>query len=236
MLSIIIPTLNEEKYLPKLLQSIKSQNFDGSYEIIVSDGDSEDRTKNIAKNYDCRLTVSKKRSPAHQRNEGAKIARGEILFFLDADTMLPKNDFLQKTLKEFKKRNLDVASFYLKLNSKKLIYKILSSIGRLIWFAAQFFKPLSLGASIIVKNEYHKKVNGFDESLFIGEDHNYSQTIRKKGGKFRLIKSKKILYSTRRFEEEGQLKTLLKWIYASLYYLIKGPIRKKIVEYEFGKY
>ena len=56
MLSIIIPTLNEEKYLPRLLESIKNQNF-SDYEIIVSDGGSSDSTKQIALDNNCLFTV-----------------------------------------------------------------------------------------------------------------------------------------------------------------------------------
>jgi len=83
MLSIIIPTLNEEKYLPFLLSSIKEQNFK-DYEIILSDAGSEDRTIEIAKSYGCR--VVKGGLPAKGRNQGARAAAGDLLLFLDSDT------------------------------------------------------------------------------------------------------------------------------------------------------
>ena len=108
MLSIIIPTLDEEKYLPILLSQIKKQSF-SDYEIIVADGGSTDKTVEIAKSFDCKVTNGG--LPAKGRNEGAKIARGEIFLFLDSDNIYLPEKFLEKLIFEFEKRNLGVASF-----------------------------------------------------------------------------------------------------------------------------
>ncbi|MBU4512270.1 glycosyltransferase [Patescibacteria group bacterium] len=234
MLSIIIPTLNEEEYLPKLLNCLQSQKLKDD-EIIVSDGDSKDNTVKIAKKHGCQVIISTKLSPAHQRNKGAQKAKGDLLLFLDADTLLPAN-FFQSVLKEFKKRKLDVASFYFKLNSNKLTYKIASVFGYINCFLFHRIHPISIGAGILAKKQYHKKIGGFDESLLIGEDHLYSASIKKSGGKFGLIKSRKILFSTRRFKKEGFFKVLFKWYYMTFYFLIRGPIKKKVIKYEFGNY
>src|SRR3989344_4960537 len=109
MLSIIIPALNEEKNLPRLFESIKKQNF-GGYEIIVADAGSKDRTLEICKENNCRIL--KGGLPAKGKNEGAKIANGDLLLFMDADTFLSQ-DFFKNSLKEFKDRNLGIASFKL---------------------------------------------------------------------------------------------------------------------------
>ena len=98
-LSIIIPTLNEEDYLPLLLESIKKQNF-AEGEVIVADARSQDKTVEIAKSYGCKVVPGG--LPPKARNEGAKKARGELFLFLDADVVLPENS-LEKFLKEFKK-------------------------------------------------------------------------------------------------------------------------------------
>jgi glycosyltransferase involved in cell wall biosynthesis len=234
MLSIIIPTLNEEKYLPRLLECITRSNID-DYEIIVSDGQSTDKTIDIAKKYKCRIVTSKKRSPAHQRNQGAKKAQGKLLLFLDADSLLPQN-FFQPVLIEFNNRKLDVAGFYVTFNSKKIIYKFLSNWANIFQFFLHKLHPFSVGAGIIVKKKYHKKVNGFDESITIGEDHYYSADIKKINGNYGLIKSKKILFSIRRLEHEGIFTVIAKWHKAAFYALFFGPPRKKIINYEFGKY
>ena len=88
MLSIIIPTKNEEYYLPKLLESIKRQDYK-NYEIIVADAGSKDKTRDVARKSGCK--VVKGGLPSIGRNNGAKYAKGELLLFLDADTVLPEN-------------------------------------------------------------------------------------------------------------------------------------------------
>ena len=114
MISIITPTLNEEEFLPKLLKSIKKQKFK-DYEIIVADAGSVDKTRKIAKKLGS--GVVKGGLPAVGRNEGAKAAKGELLLFLDADVILPEK-FLEKAIREFEKRNLDVASIQLDPQTK----------------------------------------------------------------------------------------------------------------------
>ena len=111
MLSIVIPTLNEEKYLPRLLDSIKNQDF-YDYEIIVSDAESSDKTIEIAKKYGAKtLVYTTTKHPSAQRNEGAKIAKGELLLFLDADVVLTPG-FLTSALKEFKDRHYQPPLLY----------------------------------------------------------------------------------------------------------------------------
>ncbi len=149
MLSIIIPTLNEEKYLPLLLESIKGQNFKGEYEVIVADADSKDKTIEIAKNYGCKIIPGG--LPARGRNEGAKIAKGNIFLFMDADNIFLPENFLCTLLEEFKKRSLGVASFpiYPKGNGfDKTAYGIYN------WWAGitQNFLPHATN-SVLVKKE-----------------------------------------------------------------------------------
>ena len=80
MLSIIIPTLNEEKYLPVLLESIKKQKFEGDYELIVADAGSQDKTVEIARNFGGKIVPGG--LPAKGRNQGAAEARGDLFLFL----------------------------------------------------------------------------------------------------------------------------------------------------------
>jgi glycosyltransferase involved in cell wall biosynthesis len=99
-------TLNEEKYLPKLLDSINRQNLK-NFEVIISDNFSKDNTRKIAARYHCRIVDGG--LPSRARNNGAYESKGNLLLFLDADVILD-DDFLNPCIKEFKKRQLDVAS------------------------------------------------------------------------------------------------------------------------------
>jgi len=90
LISIIIPTLNEEKALPSTLERIVEQGEE--CEIIIADGGSNDRTLEIAKGYENVSTVgAAKRGRASQMNAGAALAKGDWLLFLHADALLPKN-------------------------------------------------------------------------------------------------------------------------------------------------
>ncbi len=230
-ISIIIPTLNEEKYLPKLLESIKKQNYN-NYEIIVSDANSKDKTREIAKKFGCKIV--KGGLPSVARNNGAKIAKGEIIIFFDSDVILCDN-FLRENLKEFEKRNLGIATTCVKPLSKKLIdYFIVGFVPNSWMFITQKFSPHAPGFSIFVKKKIHEKIKGFDETIKIAEDHDYVKRASKVS-KFGLLMSKKILVSVRRFDKEGRFKLSIKYIYFTFLRLFKGEIREE-KDYEFGNY
>lgn len=89
MVSVIIPTYNEEKALPATLEALYRQK--GAYEVIVVDGGSSDCTRDIAKAENRLRFESAPKGRAVQMNAGARLARGEWLLFLHADTLLPKN-------------------------------------------------------------------------------------------------------------------------------------------------
>ncbi|HUW71713.1 MAG TPA: glycosyltransferase [Candidatus Humimicrobiaceae bacterium] len=230
MLSIIIPTLNEEKCLPLLLEEIKKQKSVGNYEIIVADAGSTDKTVEIAKGFDCE--VIKGGLPAKGRNEGARIARGDILLFTDADNIYLPEDFLKNLLEEFEKRKLDVASFPICPKGNifdKFAYGLYNRWVQLVqWFAAYATN------SVLVRRNIHQKVGGFDEEIKIAEDHFYAKTA-KKFGKFGFIRTKPVLTSTRRFEKDGRLKTYLKYLIAGIYMFFFGPIKKDIFRYRFDE-
>jgi len=90
MFSIIVPTYNEELLLPRLLESIQAQSVH-DFEIIVADDSSTDRTEKIAQQYGARLVVGQAMGEYPARNAAARVARGDILVFTGADTVMPRN-------------------------------------------------------------------------------------------------------------------------------------------------
>ncbi len=235
MLSIIIPTLNEEKYLPRLLTSIKQQAFT-DYEIIVSDGGSSDKTEAIAKSFQARVVVdSSLRHPSVQRNNGAKIAQGEIFLFLDADSVLP-DGFLPDVYQEFIKKDLAIAGFYIKFNPNRPHYNIYSFISNAICRFKQYTKhPAAIGAGIMSKRSVHEAINGFDLEVVLAEDYDYcARAVHL--GKFRMLTAAKILYSSRRIEKEGFFQSGFKWLRMGIFTMTNRRIKKQIIKYDFGKF
>ncbi len=90
MLSIIIPTLNEEAHLRALLATLNPQLAHGD-EVIVVDSYSKDRTADVAKEHGAKVVLKPKKGVGIARTEGAKEAANDILVFLDADATLPSN-------------------------------------------------------------------------------------------------------------------------------------------------
>ena len=210
MLSIIIPTKNEEKYLPKLLDSIKKQNIQ-NIEIIIADANSTDKTRQIAKNYGCEIVKGGMPGPA--RNNGAKNSCRDYLVFIDADVILPKN-FLKKSLDEIKARDLDVAGTIQEpiptdKKFKDLSYCLIYGITNKWMKITQQTEYPCMQICMFVKKSIHEKIGGFNETIIYAEDSEYAKRAVENGAKFAILNPYKILVSPRRFENEG-LKYLLK--------------------------
>ena len=127
---IVIPTFNEEKLLPFLLESIKKQKG-VEIEIIVADNNSTDNTRKIAEAFSAKIVNGG--LPAKARNNGAKVANSEIILFLDADVILPAPDFLKKTLFEFNKNDFGIATCEFYPMSDKTIDKLFNKAVNFYW-------------------------------------------------------------------------------------------------------
>jgi glycosyltransferase involved in cell wall biosynthesis len=228
MLSIVIPALNEERHLQKLLKSIEEQDFN-NYEIIVADAGSKDKTKKIAKDFGCKIV--KGGSPAKGRNEGAKEAKGSLLLFLDADVTLRKNT-LSKILKEFKKKKLKIATFFLVPDTKKKAPKFLFTFfyNIPIFLLEKILPHAAMG--ILVNKKLFQKLGGFDEKITLAEDHDLARRGNRLG-KYGIIKSAQIDVSDRRFKKEGWLKTYSKYLLCEGHMILLGPVEKDIFKYAF---
>jgi len=233
MLSIIVPALNEEKYLPLLLESIKRQAF-GEYEIILADAGSTDRTLEIAKEYNCKVIPGG--LPARGRNEGSKVSKGELLFFCDADVVLP-DDFFEKAFNEFDERKLDMASFCI----------IPLPRSRFSTFVLNFFynQPIVLlesalphaATGIFMNKKLFDESGGFDEDVKLAEDHYLVRRVIKLfKAKFGIIKSTKIFVSDRRFKTDGWISIGIRYLLCELHLIFIGPVKSDIFKYKFGHY
>ncbi len=175
-ISIIVPTYNEENHLKETLIAIKKQRCDISYEILVADGKSTDKTVSIAENY-AKVFISPEKGKAFQLNYVAPKTSGDLLIFLDADTLI-EPFFLQKIYKIFKKdKNLFACSARVKYYDGKCLTFNLGSLTFTItsyfflninahlyyFFKTLFGYPELSGTNIIVRRDIFFKAGGFKQ-------------------------------------------------------------------------
>ncbi len=207
-LSVIIPALNEEKYIKQLLEDLKNQTY-RDFEIIVADAGSKDKTREIAKKYGAK--VVKGGIPSVGRNAGAKVAKGEYFVFLDADVRLDKN-FLLDVYNQIVTKDFNLMAF----TSKNVLYsfekqaltlwrRLLAKIGasgaNFIGVLMRIFNRPFLGTGLIcVKAKVFKESGGFNVKLTYAEDNEFIQRILTKYGDV-VVYKKPILASARRFKK-----------------------------------
>lgn len=229
VISVIIPTLNEEKYLENTLLSLKCQNFKKEYEIIVSDGKSKDRTIEIAKKYANKVVICKKRGIALGRNCGALVSKGKYLVFLDADTMLLPNA-LNEIYKEIKKKEVALVTFplvFYKADLTNLFYSLVYNSFEKV--TSKTKKPQVAGILMAVKREHFFKIKGFNENLKILEDYDLAERISK-FGKVSIVENSIVVASSRRIDKWGKFKSAIIYPFVIYfpYLLAKKDIGKQI--------
>ncbi|OGK64624.1 hypothetical protein A2209_03265 [Candidatus Roizmanbacteria bacterium RIFOXYA1_FULL_41_12] len=235
--SIIIPTLNEEVCLPKLLNDLHKQSFK-SFEVIVVDGLSQDQTQAIAKTYlkqlDLQLFSNKSPGVSPQRNLGAKKSKGQYLIFFDADVQIPHN-FLDLLYKQIKKNDGYLFTTRLDVNTKSQTQIALTELTNfIIEILNTLGKPFAPGFNIIIEKGLFNKLSGFDVSLKLAEDHDLVQRARKLGVLLKILKKPVLYLSFRRPEKIGYLSFVTQYVISGLYTLTSGPIKKDLYSYPMG--
>jgi len=230
--SIIIPTLNEEKMLPRLLDSIKNQDF-ADYEIIVADACSKDRTREVALEYGCRVVDGG--LPAAGRNAGAAVAAGDFLFFLDADVILPPG-FIRNVYEEMQDRFIDLATCEIKPLSDYRLDRVIHRMMNLAVVLNLWLDPKAFGFCIFVTRRLFFRAGGFDETIYVAEDNDFVKRASHLRT-LRYLTSAYIMVSIRRFEKEGRFAYMKKGIKLNLHRAFKGEIRNdEVVKYEFDAF
>lgn len=236
-LSFIIPTLNEEHFLPKLLADLQKQK-EKNFEVIIVDGDSEDKTSAVIDLFKVHLPIRffvvKKRNVAYQRNWGVKKAQGKYLVFLDADSRI--NSFFSKKITHAirtKKSLIFIPSIYPQERSHHdlLIFKIANFFVEISQTIGQ---PISSGGSMIFQKDCFQSLGGFDEKLFLSEDHDIIKRAYQQNISAQVLKNAKVKVSLRRFKKEGHFDVLKNYLVAWIHYFINGGIYKKIFTYNMG--
>jgi tRNA (guanine37-N1)-methyltransferase len=204
--SVIVPTLNEGKYIEDCLKSIKRQKTGTPFELIVCDGKSEDATKAIAKKYADHVVTSPKRSTGLQRDKGAAKAKGTYLLFVDADTRLPE-DYIEWGVRKFREDPKLVAcsaSFIFTKPTPKLSFAA-KTTNAYLEFKEKIGRPTIPGFNFFVKKNVLTELGGFGDIPL--EDIDLSFRLRSKG-KVRYFTDKVVETSSRRLERMGLVRSV----------------------------
>lgn len=238
-LSIIIPVLNEEKFLPHLLVSLSQQDFQGKWEVIVVDGRSSDKTKKVAELFKEKLPnltiISSERGVSRQRNAGAKRAKFNYFLFLDADTVVPKS-FISKLTRKInpEEKKFIGLPLILPLNGTPVDYAFVYIAYNGSWLMRKH-KPVLSGMCFITTKSNHEGIGGFDERKVYAEDMDYGLRSKENGAKYHLYLRSYLFTSMRRGRKMGRRNLSKLWISSYLQLILKGHIENQSMhDYPYG--
>jgi rSAM/selenodomain-associated transferase 2 len=207
LVSIIIPTLNEEDTIVPTLRRIHRQ--EGPVEVVVADGGSSDETRSVALSHGASV-LQAPRGRASQMNDGAKRSTGDILLFLHADTQLPPHG-LSRIRRALAPPDATAGTFRLCFDDPTPLLRFYAWCTRWPWIRLCFGDR-----GQFVERPAFKAVGGFpDWPLF--EDLELAARLQRQGG-FRFLDAA-VTTSARRFRHQGPLRQQLLNLYLWSHYL-----------------
>ena len=217
MYSIIIPVLKEETIINGVIDHLQNLERNEETEIIVVDGDTEAGTLRAILSGDVRK-VKSPRGRARQMNEGAGVARGDILLFLHADTELSP-DALKLIATAMQDERYVAGAFDLGIKSESLIFRIIEYVASL----RSRITDIPFGdQAIFIRKDYFEKIGGYKD-IPIMEDMEIMGRIKRLGDRITIIKQR-VKTSPRRWEKESVIGcTLRNWLLQMLYVLHVSP-------------
>ena len=223
-LSIIIPTLNEEAALPETLRSVAALS-PAPLEVIVADSGSDDRTVEIARAFGATVITDLPRGRAGQMNAGAKLAKGDQLCFLHADTEVPA-DFVDLAAHVLSDPSVALAGFISIMRGTTGVRRVTTAHNFIkTWYAPLLFRPVSFfrgtrllfGDQVMIcRSNDFKAVGGWDPDQKIMEEADMCLRMVRGGyGRVRQV-PRKVWSSDRRVAEWGFWRANLTYLYVGL--------------------
>jgi len=207
-ISVVIPTYNEEKGLEKFLRQFNKQTLPrNEIEMIVVDGNSTDRTRQIAEKYADVVFIQKSKGVGGARNDGVEIAKADIVATTDADVIVAPF-WLEKIYNHFKKDKDLVLLFGSNYPiTKNKVLQFFAGLKRIInqVFAKFHITYLAEGPNTAFRKKYFLKAGGYSD-LPVMDDTEITSRMRKLG-KIIYDNSIFIYASARRIEKKGTSKT-----------------------------
>ena len=194
--SFIIPAYNEEALIARTIDTLResASHLKGAFEIVVANDDSTDRTAEIALEKEARVIDVKKRQIAAVRNAGASIATGEILVFVDADTLVPKETLLALE-KAFEDKRIVAGGAHMRFDVNPRFWgRVGVALFTFLYFNVARW---AAGGFLFVRRDVLDKAGGWDERYFASEEVHLSKAL-KRLGKFKILRQP-VVTSARKF-------------------------------------
>ena len=200
ILSVIIPTKNEENNISNLLDCLNKQTFN-KFDIFISDAGSTDNTIKKISNHSLinKIKILKGGLPSVGRNIGSKESNSEFLLFMDADTTIKDNKLIEKSIILMINKKLDLVTTYISCRNNSIV-KFIYLLNNTFQLISKLDKPYSTGMYFMIRKEKFNELGGFNENDQYAEDYNLSRKINK--NKFGIINSH-IYSDDRRFKKLG---------------------------------
>ncbi|MBI3430309.1 MAG: glycosyltransferase [Actinobacteria bacterium] len=235
--SVIIPTLNEEKFLLNLLASLVDQT-EKPFEVIVVDGKSKDTTVAVAQSFKkklpIRVIVCERASLPMQRNRGAAQARGEWLVFVDADSVLLPY-FFDRISTFIKEEKPSLFTTWFRPDSEVSGDAMLTLLANMtVEGSLLFHRPFAPGPLTIISRHAYEGVGGYDETHTYHEDMDFSLRAYERGFTMSVMKESLCVWSLRRIRHEGALKLVQQSLLSSLPILLLKKTFRSMPGYIMG--
>jgi glycosyltransferase involved in cell wall biosynthesis len=236
-ISIIIPTLNEEKLITQTISQFTPELKEKfNIEVIISDGGSKDKTLTLLNGtVDSILTIDDgeiQNIPAG-RNAGVSSANGDLLYFFNADTLIDDiEEFFKKTLSAFRDRKVLACTCKIKVFPPEVVWKdkiFHSFYNNYVRVLNALGMGMGRGECHIVRKEVFLHVKGYNEELSAGEDYDLFRRIRKIG-KIKFFKDLTVYESPRRYRKFGYIKVIGDWTRNSFSVFFKNKSVSKVWE------
>ncbi len=216
-ISVIIPTLNEEKIIEKTIRQIRDNLTAYDHEIIVTDSGSTDRTVEIAKKYgEVVVDASPSHTIASNRNNGAHIATGDYFVFIDADVTVPHpNEFFKKALSDFdadpKLVAITVKLMVLPEIATFMDNVVFGIVGLDHWFNNNIAHTGSASGEFqMIKRSAFEAAHGFQAHLAVAEDNDMFRRLAQIGHTY-MDRRLTVYHVGRRAHEIGWARVLWQW-------------------------
>ena len=221
LISVVIPTLNEEMYLPRLLACLRRQSC-SDIEILVCDAGSSDSTGKVCQKWGVEFLAGG--MPGIGRNIGAQRSTAPFIMFVDADVTFG-DSFLATAVEYVTQNSLDGISFDFRFDTASVALKIVSMVTSAYFRATTSFGfPHCLGGAFLVRRVAHERIDGFDERITVAEDQDYVRRLCR-NHRYSFLDRPRVIISPRRFRQQGIARQILLWIRIEVHRMALGEIQ-----------